>query len=228
MSSEVTAQLYSTDAEDELKEALHDLSAVGISYDVKIYQPGPQAVLEWLVPTALVLWVGDKYFGAFLEEAGKDHYQALKLFTSKVFDKTLGRNATVTRTLRTMSGIKKPDIVFSGNLSVMYQAADGWTARLLFPLDVTSSQYELACQRFAELVSSYLAEPISSPLVFEAVRALHEKAAGLPASLQTLDLWKTVRLLIFWNSGAEAFYVPDPVLSGRLGKLVARRLGAEA
>lgn len=228
MSFAVTAQFYSAESALELQETLNALSETGMACEVKIHQPGPQAALEWLVPTALVLWAGDKYFGAFLEEAGKDHYQALKRFTAAVFDKTLGQDATVTRTIRKMSGLTKPDTIFSGNLSVVYRSSDGWQARLLFPTDVTATQYEVACQRFAELVTNYLAEPATSPLAIEAARALREKAAGLPPSLQRPDLRKTIHLLLFWNSGEQVFYVPDPISSGRLGKLVAHRIGTEA
>ncbi len=228
MSADLILQTYSTDDEHELQGALQDLSTSGISSEVKIHQPGPQASLEWLVPTALMLWAGDKYFGAFLEEAGKDNYQALKRFTSKIFEKTLGKEATVTRTIRTVFGTTKPDVAFSGNLSIMYRSAAGWTAKLMFPLDVTSAEYEVACQRFAGLVSGYVADPMSSPLAIEAALALREKARGLPPSLQNPDLQKTVRLLVYWNASAECFYVPDPIASGRSGKLVAHRLGAEA
>lgn len=227
MSFDLTAQIYSTEAAFELQEALNDLSETGMTCAVKIHHPGPQAALEWLVPTALVLWAGDKYFGAFLEEAGKDHYQALKRFTAAIFNKTLGRDATVTRSVRTMSGVTKPDTVFSGNLSVVYRSSDGWRARLLFPTDVTATQYEVACQRFAELVANYLAEPATSPLAAEAARALREKAAELPPNFQTPDLWQTVHLLVFWNSGEQTFYVPDPISSARIGKLVAHRIGTE-
>ena len=228
MSPDLILQTYSTDAEHELQGALQDLSTSGISSEVKVYQPGPQAALEWLVPTALMLWAGDKYFGAFLEEAGKDNYQALKRFTSKIFEKTLGKEATVTRTIRTVSGTTKPDVVFSGNLSIMYRSVEGWTAKLLFPLDVTSADYEIACQRFASLVAGYVADPTSSPLAIEAALALREKARGLPSSLQTPDLKKTVRFLVYWNASAECFCVPDLIASGRSGKLVSHRLGAEA
>jgi len=226
--ADVTLQTYSTGTEKQLQDALHELSGAGLSSAIRIFHPGPQAALEWLIPTALMLWIGEKYCGAFLEEAGKEHYQALKRFTSRVFEKTLGNEATVTRTMRMVGGGTKPDVVFSGNLSIVYQAPSGWTVKLLFPLDITSAQYEVACQRFAELISAHVARPETSPLSFEAVKTLREASIGLPQSLQTQDRWKTVRLLVFWNSTSEIFYVPDPIASGRQGKLVARELGAEA
>jgi hypothetical protein len=41
-------------------------------------QRGPQAGIEWLLPTAAILYLGKSYFDGFLKEMGKDHYNALK------------------------------------------------------------------------------------------------------------------------------------------------------
>jgi len=228
MTSDLIVQIYSTEAENELQSALDDLSAAGIVPEIKKERPGTYACLDWLIPTALVLWASDKFFGAFLEEAGKENYQALKSFTSKVFEKTLGHGATVTRTIKIMSGATKPDVVFSGNLSVMYKSTEGWAAKLLFPLDVTLHDYEIACQRFANLVSSHVADPASSPLSIEVERVIRTKSIGLPPSLKKPDAMNSVRMLVYWNASAECFYVADPVASGKSQKLVSHRLGTDA
>jgi len=228
MTPDLTVQIYSTDAENELQSALEELATAGILPEVKIQKPGTYAFLDWLIPTAVVLWASEKYFGAFLEEAGKDNYQALKSFTSKLFERTLGHGATVTRTIKIISGATKPDVVFSGNLSVMYKSTEGWTAKLLFPLDVTLHDYEIACQRFARLVSSHVADPVDSPLSIEVKRLISTKSKGLPPSLQNSDATRNVSMLIYWNVSAECFYVADPVASSRSEMLVSHRLGADA
>ncbi|MEY4752993.1 MAG: hypothetical protein RJA44_668 [Pseudomonadota bacterium] len=225
MHPDLILQTYSTDDEGELQDVLQDLAASGIKSEVKIHQPGPQAALEWFVPTALMLWASDKYFGAILAESGKDSYQALKRFASKVFDKTLGKKATVTRTIKTVDGTTKPDVVFSGNLSIVYGSVEGWKAKLLFPLDITSVDYEVACKHFALLVVNYINNPSTSPLAIEAALALEEKSRELPSCLRASELNKSVRLMIYWNASEECFCVLDPFASSMSGKLVSRPLG---
>lgn len=41
-------------------------------------EDGPFAGFEWLVPTAVVLFIGKSYCDGFLGEMGKDHYALLK------------------------------------------------------------------------------------------------------------------------------------------------------
>jgi hypothetical protein len=41
-------------------------------------QSGPFAGLDWLVPTGLILFIGQGYFNGFLSEMGKEHYAVLK------------------------------------------------------------------------------------------------------------------------------------------------------
>ena len=45
---------------------------------IPVEKRGPFAGMEWLVPTAILVYVGKSYFDGFLKEMGKDHYQLLK------------------------------------------------------------------------------------------------------------------------------------------------------
>ena len=96
----VLIQTLSPDAERDLGDAIKDLEAAGLGCSVEHQDLGPQAFVEWLFPTAVLIWVGEKYFGAMLAEAGKDHYKVLKRGLGRLYDKTLGRGASVIRRLR--------------------------------------------------------------------------------------------------------------------------------
>jgi hypothetical protein len=41
-------------------------------------EDGPFSSFEWLIPTAVVLFIGKAYFDGFLKEMGKDHYALLR------------------------------------------------------------------------------------------------------------------------------------------------------
>src|SRR4051812_10695315 len=53
-------------------------------------QDGPDAGLEWLVPTAIVVFITKAYFDAFLKEAGKDPYLLLKKALTKLTERWTG------------------------------------------------------------------------------------------------------------------------------------------
>jgi len=55
--------------------------------------PGPYATLEWLIPTAVFVYIGKSYFDGFLKEAGKDHYLLLKKGIKALTSKYIGPSA---------------------------------------------------------------------------------------------------------------------------------------
>ncbi|WP_287367633.1 hypothetical protein [Thauera sp.] len=173
-------QILSPDAGRELTDAIQDLEAAGLGCTVEHRDLGPQAFVEWLFPTAVLIWVGEKYFGAMLAEAGKDHYQILKRGLGRLYDKALSRGASVIRRLRRQDGSLVADAYFSGNLSFAYASPEGWTVKLLFPLDVSASQYERACVAFAGLIADHARDRSRSVLEAE-IQSLAEEKAFDPA-----------------------------------------------
>jgi hypothetical protein len=227
-STSLVFHTLSPDAEADLADSIRDIEAAGLTCSLQVQNPGPQAFIEWLFPTALLLWVGDKYFGAMLSEAGKDHYKLLKQGMEKLYEKTLKPGAPVSRDLRRQDGSRISDKYFSGNLSFSYASPEGWTVKLLFPLDVSVEQYQRSCSAFSKLVTDHLRDSTVSPLEAEIQSAAEEQAEFLPEEITAAHMRHRVRLLVFWNSAEQVFYVPDPAQSGLQGTLVARPLGTEA
>lgn len=224
----VLIQALSPDAETELRDAIKDLEDAGLACAVEHQDLGPQAFVEWLFPTAVLIWVGEKYFGAMLSEAGKDHYQVLKRGLGKLYDKAVGKGAAVIRRLRRQDGSLVADVYFSGNLSFAYASPEGWTVKLLFPLDVSASQYERACVEFAGLIADHARDRSRSMLEAEIQAVAEEKASILPEEITPAHMRGRVRLLVFWNSAEGCFHVPDPGESGYRGELISRSLGSVA
>jgi hypothetical protein len=79
---------------DSFAEFGRELAADGL--DVRVESepdPGPFMGIEWLLPTAIFVFLGKSYFDGFLKEAGKDHYQILKNALKKVSSKFFGKDA---------------------------------------------------------------------------------------------------------------------------------------
>ena len=74
---------------DEFADAVRK---TGLEVAEEEREPVPYASLEWLIPTAVVVFMLriDKYFEAFWSEAGKDHYQILRKALSKLVKRTTG------------------------------------------------------------------------------------------------------------------------------------------
>lgn len=80
---------------DALAEFRRLVEANGLG--LKVERPeedGPYAALEWLIPTALIVFIGKAYFEAFLKEMGKDHYALLKAGLKLLNSRLLGPKAS--------------------------------------------------------------------------------------------------------------------------------------
>lgn len=216
----------SADIEADLQDAITDFRQSGLDCKFHYRQPVPQAALEWFMATAVLIWLGDKYFGSIFEEMGKDHYQLLKQGLRALYDKTLGPNASIKCVIRQVNGKIRPDVAFSGNLSYTYRAHEGWRIKLLFPLDVNFEQYERSCSRFSSLIWQYLHQPTNSPLNDEIDSHAREGNPSLPPEVAA-SMRPYVTLLIFWDDATQAFRVADPVASSRTSSLVSWPLGQE-
>jgi hypothetical protein len=214
----------SPDVESELRDAIADLRQAGIDCSFRYRAPQPQAFLDWLIPTAAVIWFLDKYFGTMLGEAAKDHYKLFKAGLQKIYDKTLGPAKSVTRVVM-QDGAVRPERFFSGNVSYMYRAQEGWRVKLLFPLDITFEQYERSCSEFSSLLRQYHQKPADSPLNNEIDYQAELKCELLPQDCPVSTMRPTVSLLVFWEETSQAFRVADPVASGRTVSLVSWPLG---
>jgi hypothetical protein len=64
------------------------------------------AGLEWVMPTAIGLFVANKYLGTLLQEAAKDHYPLLKAAVLRLVRRTTGKEREVTLSVISSSAAK--------------------------------------------------------------------------------------------------------------------------
>src|SRR5260370_35756836 len=64
----------------------------------------PQAGIQWLLPTAVVIYISKAYFDGDLKEAGKEHYHVLKNAIHSLWRSFFGENRAVRGHLATSRG----------------------------------------------------------------------------------------------------------------------------
>lgn len=66
-------------SQEFINKSKSELESDGLDIELRVY-PANQVylMLEWALPTAIVVFLLKSYFDGFLKEAGKDHYSLLK------------------------------------------------------------------------------------------------------------------------------------------------------
>ena len=123
-------------SEQDFSDVLAHLNDKRVRYSFEQRAPTAYDSLDWLIPTAIVLFITHSYFDGILKELGKDHYQWFKTLLSSLYKKALGDNPEVKLTVVSAGKPKTPSH-FSGTLSFLYANDLGYRVKLMFPLDVT-------------------------------------------------------------------------------------------
>lgn len=114
---------------------------------------GVYASIEWAIPTLVIAYLTKPYFEAFLQEAGKDHYQVLKKSTLRLFGHLFSNNPELRN--------QKRSLLFSA----MAKTQDGRSLKFVFPEGIAMDQYERALDLLHILLSqhyeSFPNDPIS-------------------------------------------------------------------
>jgi len=159
-------------------------------------QDGPYAGLEWLIPTAVIIFIGKSYFDAFLKEMGKDHYHALKAGLNTLRAKLLGPSAPEVTVISTQ-GKAPADQLYSLAYSLIAEAETRLRFKLLLRCEATETEYE---------------ETIEAFLVF--LEAYHERSLD-PEMVEELKAARVVggTLLLAYNNETKTLVAVDPVPS---------------
>lgn len=129
------------------------------TYDTR---PSPEfyAGLEWLVPTAVVLFVFKAYFDGFLQEAGKDHYKLLRAATVGLAKKFLGRRAPKMTVISSGGESRSTDPEYSLVFSVRGEIDERVSACLLLKIDSDEATIEAAIDSFLMFLAAIHGHPI--------------------------------------------------------------------
>jgi hypothetical protein len=145
---------------------LDSLAAPHLSVRVDAREPeGPQAGLEWLLPTAAIVYLTKSYFDGFLREAGKEHYQAFKKGIASLWSSFFGSDRTVRmHVVASTPGKLPPGVRYSWALFLMADGASGTRFKLLLSDATSPAELDLAVLAFLEFLAECHAGHISEPL----------------------------------------------------------------
>jgi hypothetical protein len=116
-----------------------------------ISEARPQQVfagIEWLLPTAVVLYITKAYFESFLKEMGKDHYVLLKSAIQKLGRNFLGKGAPRVSIIHTKGKIDPEGTQYSLAFSLVAEVKANLRVKLLFELNLSEGDYAYSLQEF--------------------------------------------------------------------------------
>lgn len=92
------------------REFCQDLRALGVNLRTEARPAGMmKASLDWVIPTAIAIFIAQNYFGPMLQEAAKDHYPKIKKAFAKLARRTTGSDREVRMTVVTAGKDKAVD-----------------------------------------------------------------------------------------------------------------------
>lgn len=117
-------------------------------------EEGPYAGLEWLIPTAVIVFLGKSYFDGFLKEMGKDHYNLLKAGLKTLREKLLGTAAPEVTVIST-AGKTRKDQPYSLVYSILAETDAGFRFKLLLQRRVSEREYDEILDAFLTFLAAY-------------------------------------------------------------------------
>jgi hypothetical protein len=147
-----------------VNEFVSSISAPGLSVSVEREEKYPiQAGLEWLAPTALIVFLAKPYFQSFLSEMGKDHYNLLKKALKAVANRLLGRAGPKIR--RIAKGKGESSVKYSRAFSIYVDVSEKLTLKLLFPAELEEEGVHKIIEAYSNFIDALYAGKIDETLM---------------------------------------------------------------
>lgn len=181
--------------EEIFSEFMRTISTERLKLDIESREGGGiYAGLEWLIPAAVVVYIGKSYFDGFLKEMGKDHYSLLKAGLKALRQKLLG-SAAPQITVVSSAGKTSPNQPYSLAYSIMAEGNGSLRFKLLIQREISEHGYN-------EMFSAFLG-------FLEAYHS-HALETEFSANLEALRASGGIILLAF-NVETKALEVIDPI-----------------
>ncbi len=149
-----------------------DVRSLGINVAAEARPRGSiKASLDWVIPTAVALFIANKYLGTLVQEAAKDHYPKLKAAFLKLARRTTGTAREVRLTVVTSSSAKLSD-VDPVVLSVWIQLHDSRRAVFRFDHTLSSAEVGSAVDALFELLRAHVRNDQQDDLLGRAPSAM--------------------------------------------------------
>lgn len=167
----------------------HEVSGIGLRVVAENREDmSIKAGIDWVLPTAAVVWLTNKYVGALLQEAAREHYPKVQAAILRLVLGTTGRDRRVkfTATASSPAKITEADPVV---LSVWIPRQDSSNVIFRFDQDLSPDELNTAV---AELFALILAHANSS--------VLSREPSALPGSRSTPSVMRFSTTTGRWES----------------------------
>lgn len=162
---------------------------------------GPYAGLEWLIPTAVIVFLGKAYFDGFLKEMGKDHYAVLKQGLKTLYTRLVGPKAPQVTVVGSAGKVRSPQ-QYSLVFSLLAEAEDGVRFKLLLQAGLSEAEYEATISAFIAFLDAFHRRQLTAVVVDELRKT---KAVGKTILLTyKAELGRVVPIDPVGNRGNEA------------------------
>ena len=153
-----------TISESEFGELRTAVEGEGLRFHSQSYEAGPQAGVEWLLPTAFALFFFKSYFDGIFKEIGKDHYSALKAGLKPLWLRLLGPAAPKMMVVGTQGKVRT-DQPYSLVYSIVAEAGPRLRFKLMFPSDLSEEEYEEAVAAFFSFMKDFHRQSLADSMV---------------------------------------------------------------
>ena len=158
--------LYVSLAADIPDEVASDLveEAKGCGFHAVLERREPEffAVMEWLIPSAVMLFLGRKFIDTFAEEAAKDIYPIVKAALIRVIRRTSGPGRVVKSSYISSAPYKVPPGPVTA-LTVLIVGSGGFQVRFRFPADLPESDHTIALEGLLAIARQIQSIPFEAP-----------------------------------------------------------------
>jgi hypothetical protein len=128
-----------------------EMESCGISTSSERRPQEIYAGVEWLLPTAVVVFIAQKYVGTLLQEAAKDHYPRIKSALSKLIRRTTGKGREIF-IKNIASSAHKTSTSEAVVLSVLFAMDSGHHVKFIFEHQLDGDGIEEAVECLLQLL----------------------------------------------------------------------------
>jgi hypothetical protein len=154
--------------EEIISHFIAEIASPGLDIKSEARESEPQAGLEWLVPTAVIIFIGKAYFDSFLKEMGKDHYHLLKRSVAALWKYIFGNERATNISLVGTKGKMSSAIPYSLLFSIVTDVLGEYRIKYLLKDNISEDDFEKAIETFfsflEELTSGMLKSEIRDQL----------------------------------------------------------------
>ncbi|MCF8145638.1 MAG: hypothetical protein K9N21_17130 [Deltaproteobacteria bacterium] len=158
-------------SDDVVDDFVSTISTSGLSLTVEREEEVPiQGGLEWLAPTALIVFLAKPYFEAFLSEMGKDHYNLLKKALKKAANRLLGPSRPEILLVHSKGKVKSSG-EYSLAFSIHVKVSEDLNLKLLFPTELREEGVHEIIEAYSDFIAALYAGKVDEELI-------HKLSAG--------------------------------------------------